>query len=155
MEGVLLELSASSNEGWSGVFPGKTGREASTERPPAYPLLVCRSCGEPYIEAWDDGRHIRACQTRNNRGLRTVLRLVGNKAAAIDEEEAEEDLQETELVHFDPSTGEIVDEADDGIISLQLAECEEDEHDRKFYVKKCVACGEKGIRGILNYLCRR
>ena len=74
---------------------------------------------------------------------RTVLRLVGNKAAAIDEEEAEEDLQETELVHFDPSTGEIVDEADDGIISLQLAECEEDEHDRKFYVKKCVACGEK------------
>ena len=143
MEGVLLELSASSNEGWSGVFPGKTGREASTERPPAYPLLVCRSCGEPYIEAWDDGRHIRACQTRNNRGLRTVLRLVGNKAAAIDEEEAEEDLQETELVHFDPSTGEIVDEADDGIISLQLAECEEDEHDRKFYVKKCVACGEK------------
>ena len=143
IEGALIELSAEAPEKWSRVLAGKTGRDSVGGAPAAWPLLVCRSCGEPYIEAWDNGIRLAALPSRNknSNAARTVLRLVGVSPAALDEEqEGDEDV---EWVHFDPKTGDIEDESGDGIISLQIAECVNDDHDRKKYVKACLACGEK------------
>ncbi|MFN3208939.1 MAG: DEAD/DEAH box helicase [Roseovarius sp.] len=141
IEGALVELSADEPERWSRVLAGKTGRNSTDDAPAAFPLLVCRTCGEPYIEAWDDGRQLAALPPRNNNGERTVLRLIGTAPAAIDEEEVED--EETEYVHMNPRTGSIEDDPGEGIVSLQVAECVDDEHDRKKYVKACLACGEK------------
>lgn len=141
IEGALVELSADAPERWSRVHAGKAGRDSSDDAPAAFPLLVCRSCGEPYIEAWDDGIRLAALPPRNNNGERTVLRLVGTAPAALDEEEDED--EHSEFVHMDPQTGLIEDDPGEGIISLQVAECVDDEHDRKKYVKACLACGEK------------
>ena len=141
IEGALVELSADSPERWSRVIAGKVGRDSTADSPAAFPLLVCRSCGEPYIEAWDDGRRMAALPPRNNNCERTVLRLIGTAPAALDEEEDEGEA--TEFVHIDPKTGSIEDSPGDGIISLQVADCVDDEHDRKKYVRACLACGEK------------
>jgi hypothetical protein len=141
IEGALVELSADAPERWSRVLAGKVGRDATSDAPAAFPLLVCRTCGEPYIEAWDDGRRLAALPPRNNKGERTVLRLIGTAPAALDEEEDED--EQTEFVHIDPRTGSIEDDPGEGIISLQVAECVDDDHDRKKYVKACLACGEK------------
>lgn len=141
IEGALVELSAETPERWSRVLAGKTGRDPISGAPAAWPLMVCRSCGEPYVEAWDDGIRLAALPPRNNRADRTVLRLVGATPAALDEEQEED--EEIEWVHFDPKTGDIEDDAGEGIISLQVAECVDDDHDRKKYVRACLACGEK------------
>lgn len=141
IEGALVELSADAPERWSRVRAGKVGRDATDDDAPAFPLLVCRSCGEPYIEAWDDGRRLAALPPRNNNCERTVLRLIGARPAALDEEETED--EEADFVHLDPKTGSIEDNPGEGIISLQIAECVDDDHDRKKYVKACLACGEK------------
>ncbi|WP_306006919.1 DEAD/DEAH box helicase [Aquicoccus porphyridii] len=141
IEGVLVELSADEPERWSRVLAGKSGRDSTDDASAAFPLLVCRTCGEPYIEAWDDGRQLAALPPRNNNGERTVLRLIGTAPAALDEDEDED--EETEYVHMDPRTGAIEDDPGEGIISLQIAECVDDEHDRKKYVNACLACGEK------------
>lgn len=42
---------------------------------PWYPLLVCRNCGEPYVETWDDGH--RLVPQPEPRAKRLVLRLNG------------------------------------------------------------------------------
>ena len=70
-----------------------------------------------------------------------MLRLIGASPAALDEED--EDVEHAEFVHLDPKSGLIQDYPGEGIISLQIAECVDDEHDRKKYVKACLACGEK------------
>jgi hypothetical protein len=141
IEGALIELSADAPERWHRVLAGKVGRDPTDEAPVAYPLLVCRACGEPYIEAWDNGRRLAAVPPRDKNGERTVLRLIGTAPAALDEE-ADED-GETEYVHMDPRTGTIEDDPGEGVVSLQVAECVDDDHDRKKYVKACLACGEK------------
>ncbi|WP_170756490.1 DEAD/DEAH box helicase [Ruegeria lacuscaerulensis] len=141
IEGALVELSSENPERWERVLPGKVGRDFEEGSKPAWPLMVCRACGEPYIEGWDDGISIAAIPPRNGNAERTVLRLVGATPAATDEEFDEDD--DIEWVHFDPNTGEIEDDPGDRILSLQVAECVDDDHDRKKYVKACLACGEK------------
>jgi hypothetical protein len=141
IEGALVELSSENPERWGRVLAGKVGRDPAEGAKAAWPLIVCRSCGEPYIEAWDDGIRLAALSPRNGNADRTVLRLVGATPVATDEEQEEEG--DIEWVHFNPSTGEIEDDPGEGILSLQVAECVDDDHDRKKYVKACLACGEK------------
>ena len=143
IEGVLVELSSENQEHWSSVIAGKQGLDAQDGAAASYPLLVCRSCGEPYIETWDNGRRLAALPPRNGSAERMVLRLAGSEAAAIDEEDEDEDDLEAEVVHFDPRTGAIEDDPSEITLSLQIAECVDDEHDRRQYVKACLACGEK------------
>lgn len=142
IEGALVELSDVSSEHWSRVLSGKVGRDATETASAAWPLMVCRTCGEPYVESWDDGKRLNAVPSRDGRAIRTVLRLVSNTPAALDEEDDEE--EDVELVYFDPKNGAIEDGPGDGILGLQVAECIDDDHDRKKYVRSCLACGEKG-----------
>jgi len=141
IEGALVELSSEKPERWERVLAGGVGRDPSDGSQAAWPLMVCRSCGEPYIEAWDDGISLADLPPRNGNADRIVLRLVGKAPAATDEEQDEgEDI---EWVHFDPRTGDIKDDPGHGILSLQVAELIDDDYDRKKYVKACLACGEK------------
>lgn len=142
-EGVLVELSAEEPEAWSAVTIGRTGCMATEEQPGRWPLFVCRSCGQPYIEAWDDGSCLRPAPSPTNTASRTVLRLGGTGNRALDEDEELGD-EGPELEHFDPRTGEILDVPGEGVLSLERGTCEPDENDRKPYMKRCLACGEGG-----------
>ena len=54
VDGIALRLSAKSPEHWSEFRLSRSG--TLIDGAPAFPLLVCRNCGEPYVETWDDGR---------------------------------------------------------------------------------------------------
>ena len=146
LEGALVGLSASDPERWSELRAGRTGRAADGDGPAMWPLLVCRYCGQPYVEAWDDGARLSPAPPRVGQAERIVLRLTGDGSAATDDEDPEqdEDADGIEPEWFDPRTGTLLDSGTPGAIALQPAKMVSDEHDRRRYVSACLACGERG-----------
>lgn len=149
VEGAALRLSTAESENWSDMAFGRGGQ--TIEGSPAYSLLVCRNCGEPYVEAWDNGRSLlaRAEKDASARAGRIVLRLLTDNAVAREDDEADEEADDsidTEYVHFDPATGSLADGPGDGILSLECAKMTEDREERRSYVERCSCCGEKGGR---------
>jgi hypothetical protein len=139
-EGILVGLDAESDESWASPEIGSNGRDATETTHAVWPLLVCRSCGQPYIEAFDDGQKLAPAPVRNGHSLRVVLRLGSGGPAATDD--VTDDVDNTDVEYLNPRDGFIMDEGDEGAIALQRATTEEDDRDRKRYVKKCLACGE-------------
>ncbi|MDA9505843.1 hypothetical protein XI09_14610 [Bradyrhizobium sp. CCBAU 11386] len=138
VEGVCLRLDANDPEHWTGMAFGKSVK--SEDGVPWYPLLVCRNCGEPYVEAWDNGVRLNAKPEANAKRL--VLRLNGiseDQASEYDDEETSEDEQ-GDVEYFDPSTGALADGRGPGIIGLLRAEMQDDEDEGRTYVKRCSSC---------------
>ncbi len=118
------------------------GLTAEDGESPAYKLLVCRNCGEPYIEGWHVEGEVRPALERNARRL--VLRLIdGPEAIEIDEETGEvvEDDERLPSIAIDPATGILVGDDEPDAVRLEPAPLREDEDERAFYMKKCLACG--------------
>jgi len=140
VEGVSLRLDADDPEHWSAMTFGKSVK--AEDGMPRYPLLVCRNCGEPYIEAWDDGQHLHAKPETDSK--RVVLRLNGaseDQASEYDDsEESEEGKDQADLEYFDPTTGALADGPGKGILGLLRAEMHEDEDDGRSYVRRCSSC---------------
>ncbi len=143
VEGASLLLSASDPENWSDFAFGRGGQTIGPS--PAYALLVCRNCGEPYVEAWDNHSHLLARPERDPSATRRVLRLLTNAGTAREEEEAEAD-EDLERFHFDPATGKLADGPGADILSLQPAETFVDDEERRVYVRRCACCGEASGR---------
>ena len=149
VEGVSIRLSASEPENWSDFAFGRGGQ--TIDKSPAYSLLVCRNCGEPYIEGWDNGRELLARSERDAsaRRNRVVLRLLPDSAIAREDDEVEDETEEAEgeeRLHIDPNTGAIADGPGPGILSLESARMTEDKEERRTYVERCSCCGERGGR---------
>ncbi|MCA3450749.1 MAG: DEAD/DEAH box helicase [Rhodobacter sp.] len=148
VEGLALTLSAENPEHWEGL-PQVSRTGTHVDGVPAYPLLVCRNCGEPYVEGWDDGHALHPRPDLAQRGTRRVLRLVGAGQSAF-EDDAEEveaaGAEAVELFWFDPKTGELIDGPGDGLLGLQEAEMVQDTEERRSYVKRCLSCGQRGGR---------
>ncbi len=148
VEGIALNLSTDTPEHWTGEpLVSRTGSHVRDV--PMYPLLVCRNCGEPYVEGWDDGHMLHPRVDLALKGHRRVLRLVsaGESAFEDDAEEISEAPAETgELFWFDPQTGELIDGPGDGLLGLEEALMVEDPDERRSYVKRCLSCGHKGGR---------
>ena len=142
VEGASLFLSTSNSENWENFVFGRGGQ--TINELPAYSLLVCRNCGEPYIEAWDDGRYLRPRPEHDPFAKRRVLRLLQDGAVA--QEDEEDALPLEERVHFNPATGELIEAPGENILSLENVNMEKDEEEKKFYVKHCSYCGNRGGR---------
>ena len=144
VEGASLFLSAFDSENWNDFVFGRGGQIINGV--PAYSLLVCRNCGEPYVETWDNGRRLLP-RREYDRDRRRVLRLLpGGAIAHEDGDEGEEDISSPEenLIHFNPETGEIAETSGENILSLEEASMEKDEEEHRFYVKQCLYCGYRG-----------
>lgn len=139
VEGVCLKLSTSSIENWSEINMGRFVKDEDGY--PRYPLLVCRNCGEPYIETWDDGQFLHSKPESN--ANRLVLRLNGglDDQASEYEGEALVDVDEPAVEYFDPATGKLADCPGPDIMELLRAEMEFDEEENRYYVKRCSSCG--------------
>ncbi|MDA9478896.1 hypothetical protein XI03_31295 [Bradyrhizobium sp. CCBAU 65884] len=138
VEGVCLRLDANDPEHWTGMAFGKSVK--CEDGVPWYPLLVCRNCGEPYVEAWDDGVRLNAKPEANAKRL--VLRLNGiseDQASEYDDEETSE-VEQSDVEYFDPNTGALADGRGPGIIGLLRAEMQDDEDEGRTYVKRCSSC---------------
>jgi len=141
VEGVCLKLDAEDQEHWSDLTFGRFVKAA--DGIPRYPLLVCRNCGEPYIETWDDGHILHTKPESNTKRL--ILRLNGSAddqaSEYEDAEEPEDGEEETpELEYFDPATGVLADGPGPAILGLLRAEMHDDEDEGRSYVKRCSSC---------------
>ena len=144
--GAALRLSADDPERWSDFVFGRNA-PAAPDAAPAYALLVCRNCGEPYIEAWDNGKDILPRAEHGASASRIVLRLCdGPDGLEADEEEPEATERDTTKHSFDPKTGELSDGPGSGLVTLDEAEMKEDKEERRHYVARCSACGQRGGR---------
>ena len=141
VEGASLFLSASNSENWEDFIFGRGGQKK--DNLPAYSLLVCRNCGEPYIEAWDNGRYLLP-RPEDSSVKRRVLRLLPDGKMAREDEDDEETQTREKPTYFNPETGEIVDIPGENILSLVGVDMREDEEERRTYVKKCPYCGYSG-----------
>ena len=149
VEGIALRLSADDDEHWTGK-PIVSREGTHVNGVPAYPLYVCRNCGEPYIEGWEDGHVLHPRFEPIPRITRRVLRLVkaGEKAFEDDTDEIDEAkiAANADLFEFDPTTGDMVIAADKKSLKLEIAEMKEDEEEQRWYVARCLSCGHGGGR---------
>ena len=144
--GVVLTLSKDQPENWSSLNVAAQGTDAKNENPASWPLWVCRNCGEPYIECFDDGDilHAFASPLRSRPGDRALLRLTGIGKAALETEDEETDNISVQLVTFDPKTGKILDENDESGLTLEIAPMQQAEDSLRKLMKKCLCCGNTG-----------
>ena len=107
---------------------------------PAYRLMVCRNCGEPYLEAWNDGSD-RLDANSHRDAARCVLRILDGPQTIETETDIEGNTSGGASVWVDVLTGHITHPDADTAVELTNLELEEDPDERKLYLKKCDACG--------------
>lgn len=145
LEGVVVGLDPSGPEGLGLVARSRQGVMAEGDVPAAWPVLTCRACGQPYLESWDDGQGLWPVPPRRGRSNRVLLRLTGSDiVTSEDGEDVETD--DPQIEWLEARSGAWSEDGAPGAIAVQTIACEADEHDRKPYLKRCVACGE-GARG--------
>ena len=141
---VSVVLDAEAEEKVSELIVG--GAVGSDGESPAYKLMVCRNCGEPYIEGWHAGGHLKPLPERGAR--RAILRLVDGPKAMEVEEEGEavpengtNDALDLPSLALDPATGMIIDSDEPHGVRFEPTELVEDPEERNFYMRRCIACG--------------
>lgn len=108
-----------------------------------YPLMVCRKCGQPYLEGYEEaGRlHPRRPDQGESRAERRVYWLGKPSDHVDDEADESEEAEATPYLRswLNPLTGELA--ADEGAIPLFAIQTEHDEEEKAWYVRQCPACG--------------
>ena len=145
IEGVAVALESSSEEGWRDLKPLRT---YSDETGQYFPLLVCRKCGQPYLEAFEhQGRiHNRRPAVEEGQVHRSVFWL-GKPPAVMTADEDDQDADEPTAAQapfrqrrLDPRTG-LPPETTAVGVTLYEIDTVEDPEERAHYVTNCPACG--------------
>lgn len=145
IEGVSVALDGTAPEGWRAIKPLRVYADKTEQY---FPLLVCRKCGQPYLEGFDHhGRlHNRRPLVDEGQVKRHVFWLgKPPKDCTADEEDLDTNEIAPDQIRYrqrliDPRTGL---PPTDGSAGVNLYELEtiEDKEERTDYVKTCPACG--------------
>ncbi|BCD99225.1 DEAD/DEAH box helicase [Marinagarivorans cellulosilyticus] len=137
IEGACV-LPANSSEGYSDL---KLRTHKETSAGVFYPLLTCRQCGQPYLEGYvHNGKLHNRYPTIQGAAQRRVYWLGQPTSGFVYDEDDEADHGgniKWKSIRIDPLTGLLLDE---GGVELFEVDTNEDEHDRKHYLKNCAAC---------------
>lgn len=147
IEGICVNLSPRNDEGWLHIKPFRNF--TNENETPFYPLLVCRRCGQPFIEGYSDGMKLH----NSTRGLWAEDHLIHREvfwlgkppeSKTIDEDDEEEhsDRANEEFIFLDSQTG-IVHKSreNEQCVRLYRVQTITDEIERRLYVRNCPACG--------------
>jgi ATP-dependent helicase YprA (DUF1998 family) len=140
IEGGVVSLDAGA-EPWKSFRPQRSFQDP--EGTPFYSLLVCRNCGEPYVEGWRGGSSLHAKPRPG--AHRAVLRLLSQSVALEDEVDEDASVAQGEWLDIDPKSGAVRPVASPGTVRLFSAELDKAD-DRRPRLKTCLACGESGGR---------
>lgn len=142
-EGALITLDGTRSEGWGEMRLGRSYDDP--EGKPWYSLMVCRDCGYPHIEAFDNS--LGVFPKRTTRNDQRVVGWFSVRGAAVDEMEDEEDgTQAWREVAIDPASGAFASEKTKEAVTLRLLDLTEDPDERKTYLVRCAACGSRAMR---------
>ena len=145
IEGVAVALSSETPEGWRTLKPLRVYADDTGQY---FPLLVCRKCGQPYLEGFDHhGRlHNRRPLVDEGQIKRHVFWL-GKPPDVMTADEEDLDANAAEIPQskfkhrtIDPHTGFPPAGGASGITLYEI-ETVEDAQDRAHYVTRCPACG--------------
>ena len=143
IEGISARLSPHGSEGWADI---SSFRISDSDEGNYYSLLVCRKCGQPYVEAFEHGGTLRNRTTAGKFSRRRVFWL-GNPPTTrtVDENDSDSDdesldPEDENVWKIDPRTGHSVDDCD-GHCTLYEIPAREDPDDQQRYVMRCPACG--------------
>lgn len=145
IEGGVVRLSLDEKERWSDFKAQKS--YSNNDNHPYFPVLVCRNCGEPFIEAWETTQKLYNTP-QPSPAKRMVFRLLPDNISAFETEDETEDSDADESIDeiiIDPDNGKILDENSHGL-RLARAPMKDDTEEKRNYVKHCPACGTKGGR---------
>lgn len=145
--GLIITLTKNDNEHWASLDVSAQGRMATEEREAAWSLWVCRNCGEPYIECYDDRRSMNPIPSRRKKksGDRVLLRLAGNGALALEDDDEEQLSASTgKSVTIDPKTGKILEDGDQAGLTLEVANMHHADDNPRKLMKRCLCCGDTG-----------
>ena len=140
IEGISV-LPGGSGEGWDRA---RVGRHFRDEAGQYFPLMTCRKCGQPFLEAWKDAGHVfnRRPDATDSAAQRMVFWL-GEPLGGTEDEDDETDTAAPgnahERVCVDRITGEISSSSE--AIALYPVQTETDQFDLARYVKRCPSCG--------------
>lgn len=142
IEGIAVLLS-DGDEGWSKL---KATKSHVDEEGIYFPLLACRKCGQPFVEAFEEGGVLshRRSVDGDGKAKRCVFWLGKPVGHVEDEDDEDSDTSEATVpteskCWVDPKSGQVG--AAPGAIALFSIKTQQDELERAHYVKKCPACG--------------
>jgi hypothetical protein len=141
IEGISVLLS-NNDEGWSKLKAKKNHVDSEGIY---FPLLSCRKCGRPFVEAFEEDGALnnRRSVDGDGKGRRRVFWL--GKPVGHVEDEADEAADSPAPVDdkwwIDPKTGQIGPTPE--AIPLFAIATQQDDLERAYYVKQCPACGGK------------
>jgi ATP-dependent helicase YprA (DUF1998 family) len=139
IDNVTLRLSAEQAEGFSEVRIGSQFKDGEDN---LYRLLVCRKCGQPYLEGFVVGDMLHSRKPESGHARRQVL-ILGEPAQVVEDEEdseAEEQHSPRQIWEIQPLTGKI-SPSHGPKVHLLLVPLAEDADDGRRYLRKCPCCG--------------
>lgn len=142
IEGVSVKLCAKSREGWADLKPLRVYNDETGQY---FPLLVCRKCGQPYIEGFDQQGCLHNRRPSGEEQVRRHVFWLGlppdiRTADEEDQEENEASDSRFRQRMIDPQTGR-PPVTGSATVSLYEIDTEETPEERTNYVTKCPACG--------------
>lgn len=150
IEGISIRPSNVHKEGWSAI---KSYRFYSDEQGIYYPMLVCRKCGQPYMEGFKyQGKLHNRMPVLSASNVKRMLFWVGEPVGSSTVDECDDDTEiienESQSITIDPVTGELLTDKK-SYLRLYQIESKENEETGRLYVPRCPACnGSSGMAGV-------
>lgn len=142
IDNAVVKLSRAAKSDTAEVLDLRLGRKfRDDDGHNRYRLLVCRKCGQPYVEAFQDGGHLHPSRDLAPDATREIFRL-GEQTPEVEDEddnESEAARAATDWWEFDPATGQMTS----GTSTVKLAHepLTADPDTGRRLLPKCRACG--------------
>jgi ATP-dependent helicase YprA (DUF1998 family) len=130
------------DSGGEGFADARLGAHFEENGHQFYRLLVCRKCGQPYVEGFQEGAELLSTRRKSPRAERRVF-WMGEPNAHFDDEEDDDTegaVSPDDIWQVNPQTGEI-NPATGPTVPLRLVTLAADDDAGGRYLRKCPACG--------------
>lgn len=138
VDNVTLRLAA----GAEGFSEARLGSQFEQDGNNLYRLLVCRKCGQPYVEGFQEGTKLFSTRRKAPQAERRIFWL-GEPTTSFDDEDDDAGdavLTPDDIWQVNPQTGEI-NPAIGATLPLRLVTLNVDDDEGGRYLRKCPACG--------------
>jgi len=153
IEGVAARPDSKDSEGWSALKAMRHYTDG--EGLIYYPLLVCRKCGQPFLEGFENQGILYNRQPLVDGGATTrKVFWLGSPPTSCTVDEADDEVEQDDkaddaqkkedpkyvTLEVNPKTGEL-NSTESNTLKLYEVITVKDEDDSAYYVRKCPACG--------------
>ncbi|NCC83328.1 MAG: DEAD/DEAH box helicase [Clostridia bacterium] len=151
IEGLCVSLDRDAPESWKEVRPSRAG---NSDGEPMYPLMVCRRCGQPFIEGFELAGSLYP--TNETGTSRRMVYWLGDEREGASDEADEDDTQDQtsedgRFKYLDCSIGSLCASPETGLKLIPVT-TETDEFEKRLLVKSCPACGTKASGGMAEVI---